>query len=1281
MGDEREFMPFRTGIQPPANEADFERLCLRILKAYWKCETLELFGHRGEPQFGIDILDMSGADPLKAAQCKRYDPSKTLPPADIISEVNAAREFQPSIGVYALMTTAKVSVAAQKTIMEINRRHREEGRFLVELFTWERIEDLLNEHSAVRDSEYKTLSSEVSLKVEEGLGQLTARLMELTESPGHYTSDALHAEIDEARNLIQAGDFQTGRFLLQRLRTRRWGTMEDRHRFRILSNIAVAHFREQDFSRAGELFWESASFEDSVQGAENKAFAHYISLPRDDAFGRIDELRKEFSDSIRITSLWIGLAPAGRTAADIRGLLSAVQLATPEVMTALAARALTECNFELCQQLASKSVELRPEWSAPQILKARSFVMQAVRPSLEPLISTDQLHRAKEMFTKGLELAARENDRPAQVECLLERSHICLLLGDAAGADTDTQHAAALMPEEQAVLRAVAEMNLRHGHVEDGIVGLRAALGRGYRPDIALSLANSLRAHGSTAEIDEAITLLFQLVATTDHVAPGGREFVASVLLEMLAVRERWTDAEGVCEILRNRDVSGALVSAYMARISYMKGEIDGANQFADTALASLTGDAPDAEIRWVAHMLSDLKRYADALPLWRRLGSSTALTTDTKALLNCAMHLQQHDLIIDVCAGLRRHGVIDRELVLFEVQVLEQYDVERAISALREYLEQNPDDRGVRLRLSVIGLTWNRPEITDARPRSMPPVADVDVRVGLTAVQVMKFGGFPDEALRYAYELLRRHFGDIQAHRAMITSLNPAGTPPVIPKFEEVVVGTAVSYIEEGEAQVKWAIIEDCPEPELARSEYSPEHPLARALMSKKIGERAVLAHGAVADRTATVREILSKYVFRYQDCMVNWQLRFPDSHSLESVQVMQISKDGKEEFDLSRVIASTHQRAADVKRLTELYGSENVPIHMIGAVQGKSTVETTLYLACDEETQVFCCAGTAEERDQALASLEVSNTWIIESSAIAAIFLLDFQDLLTRLPVSLVLSQGVLAELNEMLRNESLFKGEGGILTTVAGRVVMIPVTATEREERHRLLASRINKLTSACKIVGCMEVAKLDAMRRDDMTKAFGQAGMESIVLASQPGHLVWTDDCRLAGFARTEYGSKSVWSQVVMQWAAAKGYISQKDFLTGTARLIGYRYLFTSPSTPALVAAAELAEWNATSWPFRAAIEQLGSETIQIRDAAALGLSIIIEVYRQVILDEKRRSAIRAVLDQLANRSGGVSVVKEIRRAIPRVFGLNAIGAADAVATVESWLRSRAVQVGV
>jgi hypothetical protein len=48
---------------------------------------LEIFGKRGERQFGIDILDVGGQTPIYAAQCKLREEHKSIAPSEIQAEV------------------------------------------------------------------------------------------------------------------------------------------------------------------------------------------------------------------------------------------------------------------------------------------------------------------------------------------------------------------------------------------------------------------------------------------------------------------------------------------------------------------------------------------------------------------------------------------------------------------------------------------------------------------------------------------------------------------------------------------------------------------------------------------------------------------------------------------------------------------------------------------------------------------------------------------------------------------------------------------------------------------------------------------------------------------------------------------------------------------------------------------------------------------------------------------------------------------------------------------
>jgi len=183
----------RLTYQIPNNWADFEILCLDLLKADWENPALDRYADGGYKQFGIDIIDLSGKEPLSAAQCKLHGAGKTIPPLEIKREVAKAEKFRPKLGRYAILTTGKASNMAHDAVLKINRKHTDLDLFQVDLITWEKIESLLDKHTSVRDHFYGTISgrkaNEIDLK-------LAAIHQAVTSVPQNHGSGAVRVDKD-----------------------------------------------------------------------------------------------------------------------------------------------------------------------------------------------------------------------------------------------------------------------------------------------------------------------------------------------------------------------------------------------------------------------------------------------------------------------------------------------------------------------------------------------------------------------------------------------------------------------------------------------------------------------------------------------------------------------------------------------------------------------------------------------------------------------------------------------------------------------------------------------------------------------------------------------------------------------------------------------------------------------------------------------------------------------------------------------------------------------------
>jgi hypothetical protein len=72
----------------------------------------------------VDIIDLSGQDPLRAAQCKLHEEGKPITEDEIRAEVEKAKHFTPPLGLYLILTTAKGNKSIHDTVIAMNRVHR-----------------------------------------------------------------------------------------------------------------------------------------------------------------------------------------------------------------------------------------------------------------------------------------------------------------------------------------------------------------------------------------------------------------------------------------------------------------------------------------------------------------------------------------------------------------------------------------------------------------------------------------------------------------------------------------------------------------------------------------------------------------------------------------------------------------------------------------------------------------------------------------------------------------------------------------------------------------------------------------------------------------------------------------------------------------------------------------------------------------------------------------------------------------------------------------------------
>jgi transcription elongation GreA/GreB family factor len=790
-------------------------------------------------------------------------------------------------------------------------------------------------------------------------------------------------------------------------------------------------------------------------------------------------------------------------------------------------------------------------------------------------------------------------------------------------------------------------------------------------------LAFALSATGEPKNRTEAIRIFSSLAADPEAPSAEFRTQAAVAAIGNLVEGQRWDEARAFLSQLPPSPISTTALAALQGRVELSAGERQKASEFATQANASIAETTSHEDIRLTARFLADLGRHRDALPLWQRLASPTCLGHDSCRLIDSTLRLGEHRLLFEFCEQLRLNGIYDAQLIGLEAGIREHYDIEGTIGLLQEYLSRAPDDRNIRLQLSVIGIQRGRPELVSSDPVSMPKPEDTPPENWMAIVLVMKSGGHLWEALKLAYRLLRLNFGKIEAHLAYFASLLPTDPLPGIPSPDAAGPGTAVAFTQEGGTQIDWYIIEEQYEPDLNLQEIGPAHPAAQQLAGKRAGDTFVLAEGSVIPQRAKILQIVSKYAYRYADCGQNWMRRFPDHPDVQPVRAALLAGapggiDFTEFFQsFDRIIALHHEAL-------EAYRSQPIPIHILARARGRNELEEMRVLAADDSSSVRCCLGNAEERSAALSALKNASIIVLDLTAIATISLLNAFDWLKHLGARLVISEMTVSAIQSLVEEYSTDRPRTG-LGREGHHYVWSEVTPEAVRAQREYLESVIDKLRSTCATAPCPELAGIANEKREFLMNAVGEHGAQSIMLATAPEHVLWTDDFGMALLAAHEFGVRRVWTQVALQERAEAGGLSADFFTDATAKLLGWRYYFTSTGVQSLARAGEIAGCNPDRWPFKGALGVFSDQAILTRDVLSLAVSFILHYAGEVVLPQLREAVTVRILDRLSGRQGALVAVVALLRALPGAFGLNALRAAEITTVVHAWLAIRRIRL--
>lgn len=522
-----------------------------------------------------------------------------------------------------------------------------------------------------------------------------------------------------------------------------------------------------------------------------------------------------------------------------------------------------------------------------------------------------------------------------------------------------------------------------------------------------------------------------------------------------------------------------------------------------------------------------------------------------------------------------------------------------------------------------------------------------------------------------YAYEYLSLHFKEARAHRAFILAMSPFDPSPNIQvSFDAAEIETAVRFEELPTGDPEWVVIVENPSPSDELKQIASDSRLAKELLGKKVDETFQLAPGFV-ERRAIIRQIIHKYVYQYNDSGERWQRRFPDEPMIESVRLGASQEEVQE--GIKKLFEAFQKRAETEVEMRRMYNSVATPLHIFGAWHGKNAYVGLITLAAEEGQNIRVTFGTAEERTDALAALGATAVLVVDLSVFATLRLLKLEHILKTKRFRFIITDNTLRTLRETLNRADNENSPAIGIQFIGGKVVGHEETVEAKRVRNQSDREFLALIEEHCEIASVEELASIDAAQRERSEKGFGLYGVEAMLLGSKTDMLLWTDDLVQAQMAATEFGTKRVWTQLVVTLLTDSGLVSAKERDIAAAKLVYMNYSYTSYDVASIIEAIELSDGKPWDGPLKSFVQHFGATDANLAVQFPILVSFIQRLYRESVLPETRCTVITAFLDALWANVAARRTILHIRATTARIFDLNYVGMKQFEDCFDSWYR--------
>ena len=1039
-----------------------------------------------------------------------------------------------------------------------------------------------------------------------------------------------HAEIDNARNLLKSHKPTTALELLETLKKRTWKDASDDLKFSILTNMAAAQFVLNNEQDAAKLLLQAFQYDSEDEKAlSNRALAHLLLGETEYAAEYVKQTLEKNPANTDAYVILIGISEEEETLDEVIDKVPDYLHDSTQIAYAISDLAKQRENFEAAKRWGEIMLS-QDQGNAPDFKAAFATILikQALEDNLA--VGTSQLNapqkeqtqRAIGFLTEAWNTVSSTELKDYRADWIINRGTAHFHLGELTKAIEDLDTALEIEKSNPILVKNRALLAFECGDIPKALELLEKIQSAPEVPEALIILANFLLV---SERLDASITKLNDFLQT--DLSPELQEKARRLLIKVYIADKRFDDALEISIAMRESTPMSIPNLVDTACIFSANEKRDEAVSLLKEAYNYVQDGEEFLDIVELADQLYIHEQFKEAATLYEKLADTNLNSELTQWLIKSYYGAGEIGKALEICQKLREkygplENISEMEVVIYE----EIGDMNQAEMVCKEYLKKFPNDIDMRIRLSMVLFRSNNEveldnvlnSFTDFKTFSF--LKDLSLEAYFQLAQLHQIRLQPEKALKIMYEVRRTHFDNPDAHLRYIgIFLLVEKEIPDVLNPTQVEKDTAVKINISDENY--WYIIEERENADIKRDERDVNDPFAQQLLGK---EKNVVVR--IGEKTVKIVDIKSKFSYAFQESSRKYEYLFPTDEGMETVKLDDSAEiDDKERF--KPMFDRIDQRQEYLNQIEKLYKENNLTIGSFTQLVGSNSLDTWGSLMGIPDLGIRCSIGDIEERNNALNLLNHSKPkLVVDIISLITLHSLDAADIVVSAFGKLCIAQSTIDELQSIIseREGMWSKREGMIVGKKGNRYIKQIINSEETKQGIEYLKNIIHWIRENCEVGQDSVMSQINQLRRRELNDMLQQHFLDTVLLASQPEHILFSDDGRLRHYAKTSLNSDagtnfqidSVWTQVLLEHCVKQNFLDKVDYDEMTIKLVCSRYYHTVFEADLLLEIAKRANWQ-LSEPYNSFVLALGEERMNLHSALDVAVDFLFTLWEESI----------------------------------------------------------------